>query len=121
MDYLHGKRLSPLIHEMTPFERRLAEFDKACRNFHKAKAKAAKTGVESPEQAQARINDMNSELNHLNHERRFVETMAFIQVGLDAYKDELRIKKGTPENPLKSNKAQCTQKDTTRLIFWKKN
>lgn len=93
MDYLHGKRLTLLIHEMTPFERRLAEFDKACRNFHKTRSDIAKNKVEPPEQKQARLNDMNSELAHLNRERRFVETMAVIQAGLDNYRERLRVNK----------------------------
>ncbi len=91
MDYLHGKRITPLHHEMTPFERRLAEFDKACRKFHKAKADAAKTNGENPAEKKARIDDMNSELEHLKRERRFVETMAVIQAGLDNYRDALRV------------------------------
>jgi hypothetical protein len=105
MDYLHGKRLTPLLHEMTPFERKLAEFDKACRNFHKAKADAAKKGIESAADKKARVNDMNSELEHLKHEQRFVETMAVIQVGLDNYRERLRVTRDD-SNEIKTNKRK---------------
>jgi hypothetical protein len=105
MDYIHGQRVTPLLHEMTPFERRLAEFDSACRKFHKAKSDIASKNFETPQQKQARVNDMNTELKHLKHERRFVETMAVIQAGLDNYRDRLRVNRDDT-NESKANKRK---------------
>jgi hypothetical protein len=84
MNYLHGKRLISLHHEMDSYERIISGFEKKAASFHAAKqVEAKKTGSETFEQREERLNDKKSEFKHLKLEAAAAKTMAQVQVRIE--------------------------------------
>ncbi len=100
MNYLHGIRLTPLHHEMSPFERELGRLEKAARKFHKARAKEALAKNKSPSEKLAIERDMQRELKHFQHEKRHAQNIGAVQARLDEYRLSLRAKEGEKRSDL---------------------
>ncbi len=86
MRYIHGKRVSPLLHEMTPFERELQRLGNLCREHYRKEADLGQATSETPAQKLARDRQLKQDLKHLANERRLVQALGAVQAKLDAYR-----------------------------------
>jgi|GEM_PF-584619 len=86
MNYLHGKRLNPLPHEMTRFEQALERLSQAANEYHTKKAKASLLSGETAEQKTARLEELNADLKHLQRELRFTEVIGEVETRLEEYR-----------------------------------
>lgn len=92
MRYLHGKRTTPLYHEMNQLERVISEFEKKARKFHDDRdASAIKSGKDTDDQKSARQADRKSEMDHLKQEAALAKTMAQVQVRIEEYRSAENI------------------------------
>lgn len=87
MNYIHGKRTTPLHHEMDAYERVIAGFEKKAKNFHKNKQIAAKQeGSETLAQRRLRLADKKLEFEHLKLEAASAKIMAQVQIRIQQYR-----------------------------------
>lgn len=87
MEYDHGVRVTQHLHEMTPLERLLADFEAKAKNFHAKKNCAVSLSKEEERKAQRELQKL---LKQLQIERLAAMGQASVQLNLDQYRAALR-------------------------------
>lgn len=91
MEYDHGHRVTQHIHEMTPLERAITEFEERAKSAHNLKI-APKT--ETEEQRLNREQSLCKAMNHLKAERALALAQVQVQTQLDEYRAALKPVEG---------------------------
>lgn len=91
MEYDHGHRVTQHIHEMTPLERAITEFEERAKSAHNLKI-APKT--ETEEQRLNREQSLCKAMNHLKAERALALAKVQVQTQLDEYRAALKPAEG---------------------------
>ncbi|MDZ7925342.1 MAG: AHH domain-containing protein [Marinagarivorans sp.] len=87
MNYINGKRVTPLFHEMDAYDRVLVDFERKAKAFHNNKRVAAKiAGNETPDERRARLKDRKAELEHLKQEAASAKIKAQVQIRIQQYR-----------------------------------
>lgn len=97
IEYSRGRRITPLVHEMTPLEAAIARFECEASTYFKKREREAPKGESEPER-QSREEALSATLNHLKSERRKIKVFAEIQARLREYQNWGREK--SEEDPL---------------------
>lgn len=86
MEYDHGRRVTPLPHDLTPLERAVLDYEREVDQLHKDRAKICSTGAERC------VNDeqLKRRRLHLDNRRRDLVTQAKVQEGLHKYRQRAR-------------------------------
>lgn len=87
MEYLNGIRLTPHLHELSPLDAAIQNFERQAKKYH-SKRKAAPGQNETPQQRKQREDDLKKALNHLQQERRLASVMVAVQSKLAMYRNE---------------------------------
>ncbi len=91
MDYLNGVRLTPHLHELSPLDAAIHNYERQARQYHqKRKIKAGQN--ETPEERNRREEDLKKALHHLEQERRLASVMVEVQSKLNLYREEYHSK-----------------------------
>ena len=91
MEYDHGHRVTQHIHEMTPLERAITEFEERAKSAHSLKV------VPKAETAEQRLNreqSLSKALTHLKAERALALAQVQVQTQLDEYREALKPAEG---------------------------
>lgn len=83
MQSFQGSKSSLPLHDLSPLERAINDFEQKAVAYHRKAA--AHLDNESPEQRLQREQELREALGHLNHERRHISIMAQIQIRLQEY------------------------------------
>jgi hypothetical protein len=89
MEYKHGVRLTPLVHELSPLEAAIERYAQKAKHHFQQVSKAdfsAMTPTERKEQEKA----LREALEHLEHERRLAEVTVEVQTELEHYRTQGR-------------------------------
>lgn len=87
MEYDHGARITPLVHEMTPLERGIQEYQRQLEQYHQDKAKACG----SEEERGTNEETLVKRRKFLDGRRRDLLVQAQIQEGLHKYRKGARL------------------------------
>lgn len=100
MEYAHGKRLTPLHHELeNEFERRLQQL-KMKASVHYGKPPPEN---ETPDQKAKRLAQQKADFVHLEAEARHIETLGFVYARLESYQ---KTNRATPGESLQDARAR---------------
>lgn len=86
MEYDHGVRVTPLVHEMTPLECGILEYQRQVEQYHRDKA--ATNGTD--EDRRTNEEELTKRRAFLDGRRRDLVTQAKVQEGLDKYRRKAR-------------------------------
>jgi len=94
MEYDHGIRVTPLVHEMTPLESAIQNYSNTAKSYHKKNNALAAIKGESSKERIAREANMKKEFSHLESERRLAEVIVDVQSQVEEYKARNRKRPG---------------------------
>ena len=82
LQYQHGRRITKLIHEMSPLEAAIDRYEKAAKNhLSTSNKKSTVTEIERKE-------ELRKSLQHLNQQREFLKIIDNVQTKLEAYRNQ---------------------------------
>lgn len=98
MDYDHGIRVTPLIHELSPLEKAIHNYSNKAKTYHKKKSLLAVVIGETEKERIDRESQLKKELMHLDTERRLTEAIIDVQAQLEEYKRQNNPQTGETKN-----------------------
>lgn len=87
MEYNHGQRVTLHVHEMSPLERAIIDFENQAKKAHSYKQAPQN---ETPEQRKERERSLDKALTHLKAQRALALTQVQVQVQLEEYRAALQ-------------------------------
>ena len=87
VEYVHGKRVTPDVWELSPLDQSIYEYERKCKQYH---YKTLKKPGETPEQRSLRLNELSKAKDHLDSEEHRLLSMIAVDSRLQAYRDEHR-------------------------------
>jgi hypothetical protein len=104
VDYLHGVRLAPNYHELSPLDAAISNFEQQARKYHRKK-NSFSGAQETPEQRKQREAELQSALKHLEQERRIALVTADVQVKLESYRNQFHSKNSITRLERQNNRS----------------
>ena len=86
MEYKHGVRQAPLLHELSALESAIEHYSQKAKDYYRNLDTV--TNTSDPEIRKAREKELAEALKHLAHERRLAEVRVDVQTELERYRQQ---------------------------------
>ncbi len=94
MEYKHGIRITPLLHELSPLEAAIQNYSNKAKDFYAKKASSPPIQNETKKERLAREHELALALKHLETERLMTETIVDVQAQIELYREQNRKRPG---------------------------